>query len=83
MQWREITHERYMYALEVLPPAVWLAKGFLLGEPETHRKCHVCGAFCPAFTAYVEKNGTYYESAKAMTALEFHKLDVSSICATS
>ena len=30
MKWNEVTEERYMEMLEILPPAVWAAKGFLV-----------------------------------------------------
>jgi hypothetical protein len=36
MTWKEISEAQYTAALECLPPALWLAHGFLLGEPETH-----------------------------------------------
>lgn len=83
MKWKEITEERYMEALEVLPPAVWLSKGFLLGEPETHRKCHVCGAYCPAFAPFISHGGKFYEGLQNMTPLEFRAFDVGDLCATS
>lgn len=83
MQWKEITEAEYMQALEVLPPAVWLKKGFLLGEPETHRKCNVCHHYCPAFAPYISENGKYYTGAN-MTALEFRNFNLGiETCATS
>jgi hypothetical protein len=82
VSWKEISEEQYMEALEVLPPAVWLSKGFLLGEPETHRRCNVSGTFAPAFNAFVTHYGKFYAGA-SMTPLEFWALDVSKLCATS
>ena len=38
---KEITAERYNEALEILPPALWLANRFLLDEPASHRRCKI------------------------------------------
>jgi len=38
---KECTEERYNEMLGVLPPALWLAKGFLVGEPHDHRRCKI------------------------------------------
>jgi hypothetical protein len=38
---KECSEERYDEMLGVLPPALWLSKGFLVGEPFDHRKCKV------------------------------------------
>jgi hypothetical protein len=33
--------ERYDFMLGVVPPRLWLAKGFVVGEPVDHRKCKI------------------------------------------
>jgi hypothetical protein len=38
---KECTEERYDEMLGILPPALMLGKGFLVGEPFDHRTCSV------------------------------------------
>jgi hypothetical protein len=54
--------------LEILPPALWLAHGFLIGEPTTHIEGR------PAFTPYIQLGGKYYEGSEPMTAGSFVRL---------
>jgi len=76
--WKEITEAQYHDALEVLPPALWLSKGFLLGEPETHRTCTVCNQVRPTYAAYVTWDARYF-AGPSMTVLEFRALKVSEV----
>jgi hypothetical protein len=40
---KECSEARYDEMLNILPPRLWLAYGYLVGEPVTHRKCTVTG----------------------------------------
>jgi hypothetical protein len=40
---KECSSERYFERLYVLPPAVWIGKGFLVEEPIDRRECQVTG----------------------------------------
>lgn len=51
---REVTVERYDEMLGVLPPVGWVAKGFLMGEPASHRTCKVTNTYQPTFLALVQ-----------------------------
>lgn len=69
MKWKQITPERFDEMLCVLPPAVHLLDGFLLGEPFDHN-----AQGQPRFTAFLRINGKPYESLGVMTAREFREL---------
>jgi hypothetical protein len=73
---KECTAERYEEMLGVLPPALWLAKGFLVGEPFDHRRCKVTGAIHPSYSALIHYGGKYYEGPN-MTGAEFRAFDLS------
>jgi hypothetical protein len=70
MPWKEITEKQYNDALEVLPPALWLANRFLMGEPSDHRRCKITKNFLPVYAAFVFAFGRYYEGSP-MTTHEF------------
>ena len=40
---KEVGEARYDEMLGVLPPALWIDKGFLVGEPFDHRRCKATG----------------------------------------
>ena len=67
---KEITAERYNEMLEVLPPALWLATRFLVGEPADHRRCTITKKVVPVYSAYFFAYGRYYE-ADPMSFSEF------------
>ena len=75
---KECSSERYFERLYVLPPAVWIGKGFLVGEPIDHRKCQVTGMVLPIYAAFFFANRKYYEG-EAMTMPEFHAFDLSAL----
>lgn len=75
MPWKEITEQRYTEALEILPPALLLAKGFLMGEASSHRRCKVTKRVAPTFSAFVFASGRYYEG-DPMTFAEFRAFKV-------
>ena len=59
---KEITEKRYNEALEVLPPALWLANRFLIGEPSDHRRCTILKKIVPVYSAFFFAYGRYFES---------------------
>ena len=67
IQWAEVTEEKYNEWLDVLPPALWLAGGFLVGEPWDH---HPLTGY-PRFAAYREQGGKFYTANRPMTRTEF------------
>jgi hypothetical protein len=75
---KECSEERYEEMLGILPPALWLAKGFLVGEPHDHRSCRVTGQFAPTFAAFFEHKGKHYEG-DPMTFAEFRKFDLNDL----
>lgn len=81
--WTPCTADRYEEMLGVLPPAVWLDKGFLVGEPATHRPCGIGGHFAPTFAAFAQDGrGSFYEADEGMTVLEFRALDLRDVIAS-
>jgi hypothetical protein len=75
---KRIDEERYDYMLGILPPALWLAKGFLVGEPATHRKCTVTGKVLPTYAAFFFAFRRYYEGDD-MTIPEFKAFDINEL----
>lgn len=69
-EWREITRAKYYEVLEILPPALVTAHGFLQGEPFDFRTCKVTGHFRATYAAYVEHAARYYAGPN-MTTAEF------------
>ena len=67
------TEERYDEMLNILPPALWRDRGFLVGEPHSHRTCKVRGQpDQPTFAAFFYYCGHHFESVEAMTIPEFN-----------
>ncbi|AVT83680.1 hypothetical protein [Rhodopseudomonas palustris] len=73
-QWKECSRERYDEMLEILPPALWNAKGFLVGEPAFHRMCAVKGEIRACYQAFSSFGGKYYEGP-CLTVPEFNAFD--------
>lgn len=84
MTWREVTADRYDEMLGVVPPAVQTAAGFLVGEPWRHKRCEATGREDqPAFAAFVDRNGRYFEASEPMTVAEFRAFnprDIPHVC---
>lgn len=80
----QVDENRYNDRLEILPPIAWCSKGFLVGEPYTHRTCRVTGKVRPTYTAMVVRSDAtgkrYYESKSdsdsTLTISEWRALDV-------
>jgi hypothetical protein len=75
---KECTADRYDEMLGVLPPALWLSKGFLVGEPFDHRTCKVTHVVRASYAAFLQRNGKFYEGDD-MTVPEFRTFDLSSL----
>jgi len=69
------TQRRFDEKLEILPPIAWISKGFLVGEPWTHRECHVTHRYLPAYQAMVKVGARYFESCEGLTVPEWRALD--------
>jgi len=68
--WTEVTGERYWDMLEVLPPAIQNAKGFMVGEPTDHH----AGTGRARYAAFLDKGGKFFESSRPLTIAEFRAL---------
>lgn len=73
--WSATTAEKYADMLNVLPPAVWLAIGFLVGEPCDHH----AATGRPRFAAYVHVNGQYFTASRPLTVQEFRALTAADV----
>jgi hypothetical protein len=69
--WIEITREKYHEMLEILPPACWLAIGFLVGEPMDHD----AATGRPRFDCFIAQFGKYYTASRPMTIAEFKTIN--------
>jgi hypothetical protein len=69
IQWHVTTEERYHEMLNVLPPAMWIAGGFLVGEPDDHH----AGTGQPRFRGYRQIGSDYFVSSRPMTRAELRK----------
>jgi hypothetical protein len=75
MMIKECSAERYDEMLGILPPALWLANRFLVGEPADHRRCKITKKVLPTYAAFFFAYGRYYES-DPMTVPEFRAFKV-------
>ena len=75
MKWKRVDEKRYMEMLEILPPAHWTGKGFLVGEPSSHRKCKLTNRLSATYQAFITYNGKFYEGDEPMTLGEFVAFD--------
>ena len=78
--WKEVDEARYDEMLGVLPPALWIDKGFLVGEPANHRRCTVTSVVRATYAAFINHGDKYYEGPN-MTMPEFRAFDVRQLCA--
>jgi hypothetical protein len=65
--WLQSTKAKYWDMLEVLPPAIMVAGGFLVGEPWDHHA--VSGK--PRFSAWREWHGKFFTASRPLTVQEF------------
>ena len=70
------TEERYNEMLEILPPRMWVGKGFLVGEPNNHRLSMMAGlGWADTYAAFFRLNDKFYCSNGDMTVAEFNKVN--------
>lgn len=62
--------------------ALWLDKGFLVGEPFDHRNCKEIGRVLPTYAAFIHHNEKFFEGPN-LTAPEFRAFDVRPLPASS
>jgi len=70
LDWTEVTEARYDEMLGMLPPAVHLYRGFLVGEPMDHANGW------PRFTAFVIWRDRFFECQEPLTVKQFQTLMV-------
>jgi hypothetical protein len=75
---KEIDEARYNEALEILPPALWLANRFFMGEAADYRRCEVTGKTATTYSAFFAAFGRYCESDPT-TVAEFKSFDVNDL----
>jgi hypothetical protein len=68
--WEDTTEQHYNYMFEVLPPAVYGSRGFLVGEPWDHE----ARTGSPRFQAFRIIGRHYVVSSRPMTIAEFRAL---------
>jgi hypothetical protein len=66
VSWTEITGQRYDEMFDMVPPALDMAKGFLMGEASDHDPYGL-----PRFKAFLHHEGRFYECAQPMTRGQF------------
>ena len=67
IEWSETTEEKWWEMLEVLPPAAYNGKDFLVGEPCDHH----AGSGQPRYEGYRNCGGKFWVSNRPMTRAEF------------
>jgi len=67
--WEPSTYEAFDYGLNVLPPAIWIGGGFMIGEPYDHD----AGNGQPRFQAFRQLGDKYEKANRPMTRAEFRE----------
>lgn len=71
------SYARYWEMLGVLPPAIQLSDGFLVGEPYDHRKCITTGRRLACYSAFFglhyDESGDHFEAEEPLTIPEFRQ----------
>lgn len=75
--WEKTTEENYERMLCVLPPEFVSGMDFLLGEPQSHRRCRITGAFKAVYAGFTKRGGEYFATSEALTKPEFDVLRLS------
>jgi hypothetical protein len=75
---QECSEARYDEMLGILPPALMLGKGFLVGEPFDHRTCSITKVVRASYAAFFQKGGKVYEAGN-MTVPEFRAFDMETL----
>ena len=74
--WKPSSKARYTDQLEVLYPAAWLGRAFLMGEAADHD-----GEGKPRYHAHLMREGTYLVGSRPVTVEEFKILVQAVTCA--
>ncbi len=75
MRFKQVTEQRYDEMLGILPPALMSSRGFLVGEPWSHRPCRITNRpDQPTFAAFVNYIGAHWEAEEPMTIAEFNAM---------
>jgi len=72
----EIAYEEFWSACEVLPPAIMLHDGFLLGEPYSERACSISNRRDTVWWAYFgpgREGAQHFKADMPMTTTEFRE----------
>jgi hypothetical protein len=69
IKWNEITEDRYDYYLGVVPPAIFVANGFMVGEASDHDDTGR-----PRYQACITVDGQFYAATIPMTVREFKEI---------
>ncbi len=67
--WSKTSEEIFDRMLNVLPPAMWLTNGFLVGEPFDHE----ADTGRPRFNGFKRIGDKFFSSSRPMTKAEFKK----------
>jgi hypothetical protein len=67
--WSETSEEIFDRMLNVLPPAMWLTNGFLVGEPFDHE----ADTGRPRYDGFKRIGNKFYASSRPLTKAEFKK----------
>lgn len=70
---KQVSAARYDDMLNILPPALWLGRGFLVGEPMRHDD-HGRAMFTAFLHTGRGEAVTYYEALEPMTVRDFRAL---------
>jgi hypothetical protein len=75
---KECSEERYDQVLGIVPPHLWVGKGFLVGERVDFRKCKITGKTAATYAAFFYAFGRYFEG-DPMTVKEFVSFDINDL----
>ena len=74
---KRIGYKHWRAMLGILPPAIMLPDGFLVGEPVSHRKCQLTGKVKPTYAAFFGSGRSprepHWEADEPLTIGEFLK----------
>ncbi len=74
---KQTDQRTYDEKFDILPPLGDHKYGYLVGEPWSHRVCHVTSRYLPTYEAMVSWGGRYYKSCEGLTLPEWRELDFS------
>lgn len=78
--WTPVPASRAWEMLNIVPPALQNAVGFLVGEPMSHRTCRVTGkAYQPTYAAFAEGEAGAWEADEALTRAEFREVTLADV----